>query len=1346
MDYRTFCKDWADYRQLTGEEDGRLVVQIRLACDTQLKQAIDTLYGDTWRTFTVEQALTEIGHITQRTSNRAVKRKTFTKLTQQDNESVRDFVIRCKQVATECNFACPCCDADLTNWMLTDKITCGVHNETLQHELLQQNDSLASLEAVIRYCETFEAALNDRKLLDTDRTVAAVPVTDDHSDLELAAAGLSAYKQSKRRPQQRHTTSGTVQDTTPCRYCGGVPHTQSQHCPARNRYCRNCGKKGHFDVVCRSNKTRPPKPPPSFGNDATLSSLKFADGTDLVATVGAGLPRLKAAISHASRHQPHVFEVIADTGAEVTVAGRCHLQQLGLTIKQLTRPRRRLQHAGGGGMQVLGTMRALIYVQDRQTVETIYIVSGVSDIFLSLNACKRLELVHSGFPNPKVNSISSSAKPSDSDHDQPRHLPARPEKLPFPATEENVERLEAWLKEQFSDTTLNTTAKPLPVMSGPPHHIHLQKDVKPFAAHTPIPVPHHWKKEVKKQLDEDVAMGILKPVPTGEPTEWCFRMVTVPKKSGKPRRTVDFQPGNKACLRETHHTPTPFDMVSNVPPRSFKTVLDAFNGYHQVALDEESQKLTTFITEYGRYQYLRTPQGHCSAGDAYTKRYDDIVAGVPRMCKCIDDTLLYDSSIEEAFYHAFDYLHLCGQNGITLNPDKFKFCRREVEFTGYHLGWDGYKPTEDKLSAIRNFPMPEQPTISDIRSWFGLVNQMAPFLAVSPLMQPFRDLLKPTATKKVYWDEHLQGLFNQVRDTICSMAADGLAYFDKSRRTAVLTDWSRTGIGFVVLQQHCTCKSDNIPFCCKGGWRLALCGSRNLSAAESNYSAVEGEALAVVWCLKKARIFLLGNPDFIVIVDHRPLVKIFGDRALGEISNPRLLRMKEKTMQYRFTIKHMAGKKNHAADTLSRYPVGAASPDTDDEEDADALTVAGIIVAALTADADDVIATDIQHVRSAAASDDQYSKLLTKVSTNGFAGSRAQEESAVRDFYNVRDRLCIVDGLLMYGFEERDLRLVIPRSLRQQVLRNLHAAHQGTTSMLSRARQSVYWPGMDQAIQEHTARCDLCQQNAPSQQREPLITSPPPEFPFQQVVTDLFELNGHTYLSYADRLTGWLEISHLRSASSESICNVMRNMFHRWGAPQELSSDGGPNLASKGFQDFLRRWGVVWRVSTAYYPQSNGRAEAAVKTAKRLIQANTGRCGDLNTDAVTQALLMYRNTPIRDVGRSPAQLALGRQLRDGIPLPKHRYRLNIQWCRDIRHRELAMVTGAEKDKERFDRGTKELRELSVGDRVLCQNVRTKRWDRAGVIVEKLPFRSYTVKMAGSGRTTLRNRKHLKPAV
>ena len=311
---------------------------------------------------------------------------------------------------------------------------------------------------------------------------------------------------------------------------------------------------------------------------------------------------------------------------------------------------------------------------------------------------------------------------------------------------------------------------------------------------------------MKRQLEKDIEMGIIRRAPIGKPTDWCMRMVTVSKKDGTQRRTIDFQPINKCCERETHHTLRPFDVVGDIPPKSYKTVLYAYNGYHQVPLDEESSKLTTFIAEFERFQYLRAPQGHLASSDAYTRPYDNIISDVPRKHKIVDDVLLYDKGIEEAFYHVFDYLYLCGENGI-MHLGKFKFAQSQVDFVGYSIGWDDYIPSDDMLSAIKNFPMPDNPSIADIRSWFGLVNQAAPFLATAPVMAPFRDLLKPSnATgKKVYWDSELQRLFESTKSDISELASRGLAYYDTNRRTAVITDWSKKGIGFVIMQKHCNC-------------------------------------------------------------------------------------------------------------------------------------------------------------------------------------------------------------------------------------------------------------------------------------------------------------------------------------------------------------------------------------------------------------------------------------------------------------------------------------------------------------------------------------------------------------
>ena len=145
---------------------------------------------------------------------------------------------------------------------------------------------------------------------------------------------------------------------------------------------------------------------------------------------------------------------------------------------------------------------------------------------------------------------------------------------------------------------------------------------------------------------------------------------------------------------------------------------------------------------------------------------------------------------------------------------------------------------------------------------------------------------------------------------------------------------------------------------------------------------------------------------------------------------------------------------------------------------------------------------------------------------------------------------------------------------------------------------------------------------------------------------------------------------------------------------------------------------------------------------KRLLTENTGVKGSIHTDGVAKALLQYRNTPLRDINKSPAELALGRELRDTLPLPTGRYKINPHWAFTLRERERTMAERNARAKDKLDLNSHTLPELVVGDKVLCQDVKTKKRDRSGVVFEVCAHRQYTIKMDGSSRLSTRNRRHL----
>ena len=135
---------------------------------------------------------------------------------------------------------------------------------------------------------------------------------------------------------------------------------------------------------------------------------------------------------------------------------------------------------------------------------------------------------------------------------------------------------------------------------------------------------------VKKDLDRDVSMGTIEPVPINTPTTWCARMVVVAKHDGSPRRTVDLMALNSASQRQTHHTKSPFTLASEVPSNMKKSVLDLWNAYHAVPIKEEDRDKLTFITPWGRYRYLNAHQGYIATGDGYTHRNSIISSNIKK--------------------------------------------------------------------------------------------------------------------------------------------------------------------------------------------------------------------------------------------------------------------------------------------------------------------------------------------------------------------------------------------------------------------------------------------------------------------------------------------------------------------------------------------------------------------------------------------------------------------------------------------------------------------------------------------------------------------------------------------
>ena len=212
----------------------------------------------------------------------------------------------------------------------------------------------------------------------------------------------------------------------------------------------------------------------------------------------------------------------------------------------------------------------------------------------------------------------------------------------------------------------------------------------------------------------------------------------------------------------------------------------------------------------------------------------------------------------------------------------------------------------------------------------------------------------------------------------------------------------------------------------------------------------------------------------------------------------------------------------------------------------------------------------------------------------------------------------------------KDSRLVIPYSLQQEVFEKLHSGHQGITKCQQRAKASVWWPGISNQLKELIANYPICAQHR-FQPAEPLIASMLPEHPWQRIAADLFEWKQTSYLLVVDYYSRFIEIAKLTKTSAEEVIHHFKSIFARHGISVELITDNGPQFSANLFATFASYNGFTHKTSSPKFPQSNGKAERAVKMIKKMLTKN---------EDPYIGLLAYLSTPLEN-GYSPAELLMG---------------------------------------------------------------------------------------------------------
>ena len=346
------------------------------------------------------------------------------------------------------------------------------------------------------------------------------------------------------------------------------------------------------------------------------------------------------------------IEGVADTGAQSCLWGMSQFYKCGFKKHQLIPVRQKMEAANRECIDIKGAIFLTIRASGFNSNAMVYVSPDVQGLYLSKQCLIELRCISRAFPCPGeadvIEAAIVNAHKQETAEDNPggvsnsgdsgsqrsaecgclsrRPPPGRPAALPMRCSVENIEKMKSWLVERYAASTFNKcTHQSLPFIQAEPMKLHVDKTAQPIAQHTPSIVPLHFREKVKEQLDADERLGVIEKVPEGVPTTWLHRLVITSKENGEPRRTVDLSPLNKYCARETHATTPPFHQARLIPAHTWKSVTDAWSGYHSALIAEEDRHLTSFITEWGRYQYRVAPQGYVSSNDGYAKRYDKII-------------------------------------------------------------------------------------------------------------------------------------------------------------------------------------------------------------------------------------------------------------------------------------------------------------------------------------------------------------------------------------------------------------------------------------------------------------------------------------------------------------------------------------------------------------------------------------------------------------------------------------------------------------------------------------------------------------------------------------------------
>ena len=360
--------------------------------------------------------------------------------------------------------------------------------------------------------------------------------------------------------------------------------------------------------------------------------------------------------------------VLIDSGATCNIVDRAtweSLKQKGVKCQSRKCEKKLFAYGQTKPIEVVGTFESELYCEEsgEKCVDEFTVVEGSGKALLGKDTAEKLNVLRVGPPSsPQAYSITSEGNSVD-------------------------------IVKNFADV-FSGVGK----LKDYQLKLHINKDVKPVAQ--PVRrLPFGLREKVDQKLDELLKEDIIEEVPSG-PTEWVSPLVVVPKPDGDIRICVDMRKANEAIERERHPIPTIEEVLHDLNGSTVFSKLDLKWGFHQVELDADSRRITTFITHRGLFQYKRLMFGITSAPEKYQKIVKDALIGCKGVANIADDLIIHGCGIQEHDQNLLTVLRRLRECGLTLNEKKCQFRLPKLTFFGHDLSSKGISPSEEKVSFL----------------------------------------------------------------------------------------------------------------------------------------------------------------------------------------------------------------------------------------------------------------------------------------------------------------------------------------------------------------------------------------------------------------------------------------------------------------------------------------------------------------------------------------------------------------------------------------------------------------------------------------------------------------------